>query len=155
MTAPLQARVNALEQTTRTHKRELDTLREVDNALLGVVQRAVDKVEVVNQGFVKFGADVARRFEQIDARLDQVETSTNARFDRVDARFDRVDARFEQVDARFEQVDARFEQVDTRFQQMDARLDGFEKRVETRFNVVDYLLQDIRDRLPPPAKSAG
>ena len=148
MTAPLQARVNALEQTTRTHKRELDTLREVDNALLGVVQRAVDKVEVVNQGFVKFGADVARRFEQIDARLDQVETSTNARFDRVDARF-------EQVDARFEQIDARFEQVDTRFQQMDSRLDGFEKRVETRFNVVDYLLQDIRDRLPPPAKSAG
>src|SRR5689334_14500292 len=130
MSAPLQARMNALEETTRTHKRELDTLREVDRALLGVVERAVDKVELVNQGFVQFGADVARRFEQIDARLDRLETSTNARFDRVDARFDQVEIRFNNLDTRF-------------------------TNLETRFTDVEHLLRDISRRLPEPADSAG
>jgi DNA anti-recombination protein RmuC len=39
-----------------------------------------------------------------DARMDDLATSVDARFEQVDKRFEQVDKRFEQVDKRFEQI---------------------------------------------------
>ncbi|MGH2702074.1 MAG: hypothetical protein ACRDJ2_09910 [Actinomycetota bacterium] len=62
-----------------------------------------------------------RRFEQIDARFEQV-----ARSDQMEARFEQIDARFEQV-ARSDQMEARFEQTNER---MDLRDESLENRLK-------------------------
>ena len=50
-----------------------------------------------------------------NARLSDLRSYMDQRFQQVDQRFEQVNQRFEQVDRRFEQVERRFEQVDRRF----------------------------------------
>ena len=62
-----------------------------------------------------------------DERLDNFAGETARRFDSLEAR---VDERFDAVDRRFEEVDRRFDDVDRRLDGIDRRLDRFENRMD-------------------------
>ncbi|MEV0231659.1 hypothetical protein [Nonomuraea sp. NPDC050786] len=65
---------------------------------------------------------VDAKFDQVDARFDQMEKRFEKRFESVDARLDQMDKRFESVDARLDQMDKRFGSVDVKLDKILAAL---------------------------------
>ena len=71
--------------------------------------------------------------------------STNARFDDVNARIERLDTRMDGLDARIDGLDTRIEGLESRIDRLDTRFGGLESRfdrLDTRF---DELRSDMRE----------
>ncbi len=160
MTEPIEARVTVLEETSRQHQRELDTLKAMDEHWYRAFNKATDELHAVKRGVGQLKTDMAgvkehlgrhdTRFNDIEYLLRDISHRHETRFNEHDTRFDRIDARLDQHDARFDQVDARLDQVDGRFDQVDARFD----QVDGRFDAMDHVLQEILHRLPASLAAA-
>jgi len=61
-------------------------------------------------------------------RLDRLEETLEARFDRVEGRLSLIDQRFSSIDQRFAELDGRFVAIDRRFDGMDRRFEAMEQR---------------------------
>ena len=97
---------------------------------------------------------VRRRFEKIEAILQEVaerqlaaEMREQARANRADARMDRMDARMDRMDARTDEMDARFEKRMRGFEKLvkigmqqltrlGARLDQYSKETDHKINAL-------------------
>lgn len=83
--------------------------------------------------------------EALFARLVEFEANVIGRFEQVDNRIEQVNSRFEQVDNRFEQINSRFEQVDNRFNDLEQKVDSLAKDLEIGLSRVHDELSVISD----------
>ena len=100
-----------------------------------IAPRISDREIIESLAELKAGqTSIDQRFEQVDQRFEQQQTSIDQRFEQLQTS---LDQRFEQVDQRFEQLqtslDQRFEQVDQRFEQLQQSLDQRFDQLDQRF----------------------
>ena len=125
-----------------------------------IAPRISDREIIESLAELKAGqTSIDQRFEQVDQRFEQQQTSIDQRFEQLqtslDQRFEQVDQRFEQVDQRFEQLqtslDQRFEQVDQRFEQLQTSIDQrFEQQqtsIDQRFEQADQRFEQLQQSL--------
>jgi predicted nucleic acid-binding Zn-ribbon protein len=77
-------------------------------------------------------ADLERRFDVVDKRLDGMDKrfeKVDERFAAVDKRFDAVTERFDGIDRQFFDVGERFATVDQQFATMGKRFDSIDQRM--------------------------
>ena len=80
-------------------------------------------------------------FNQVNGRIDRLQSETNRRFDQVFNRMDRMQAETNtRFDAHQTETNRRFEAVDARFDQMFDRMDRMQEESNRRF---DALLETI------------
>lgn len=83
-------------------------------------------------------------YEQIDKRLDRVETNLARLEDKMEARFNQVDGRFNQAEANLarleDKMETRFNQVENRFGQVDTKMDGLRTLIFLLFGALAGLV---------------
>lgn len=99
------------------------------------------------------GNESGARVARVEDKLDALATSVDVRFAEVADRFDQVDAALveqrQYTEFAYERLEARFAQVDARFEQVDTRLD----RVEGQLGRLDRKVDRILDLLSPPSEA--
>ena len=80
-------------------------------------------------------------FNRLLDELTQLRLDQNAKFEQVDRRFEQVDANIENLrreqNEKFQQVDNQFEQVDRRFEQVDEKIENLRREQNEKFQQVD------------------
>jgi hypothetical protein len=76
----------------------------------------------VDNGFNRVDADVRRLRDDAEGEFAVIRREMKDGFEAVDKRFEKVDERFEKLDGRFEKLDGHFEKIDERFVLLSDRL---------------------------------
>ncbi|MBU1755007.1 hypothetical protein KKH81_01870 [Patescibacteria group bacterium] len=83
-----------------------------------------------------------------------MEKDAREKFEQVDARFDQIDKKFEAVDARFDQINERFRAVDVRFDAIDRKFDALFEYMQKQFAFLLETMNEGFDRLSVRATKA-
>jgi len=103
----------------KKNKKDLDIL-DIKDRQFGMILESIDsKLDLVVEGHETLDVKI----DKVDAKVEDLRTEMNYKFEVVFEKFDEVDKRFEDVDKRFDEVDKRFEDVDKRFNEVDKRFD--------------------------------
>ena len=76
-------------------------------------------------------------YEQIDKRLDRVETNLARLEDKMETRFGQVEANINRLE---DKMEARFNQVESRFSQVDTKMDGLRTLIFLLFGALAGLV---------------
>ena len=100
-------------------------------SIIGVLAATI--VSMMVGMFTLFGRTLTAQFAAVNARIDGMSQTFEARIDaldtKVDARFDAVNVRFESIDRRFESIDRRFESMERRIENMDGDIQQIANKV--------------------------
>ena len=131
MSTTFNPEIAALRDKVEEHSKELAEMRGTVNQLTKIVSASVRQsiwqlIAVIVTLLVAIGGGLAYQTSAIDKRIEQMERSSNTRFEMIEKRFEQSDKNFGD---RFEQLEKRIEQSD---KNMAARFEDLKQEVRAQ-----------------------